>query len=115
MFGVGLGGSYSVGERREEKEEGGAGGGGGGGRSKGFPLIRDLPAEEGGAGGGGRSRSRRKREEQEDQGVDRFQREMGSRLGNASKHLPFCRMHTRLVSNSAPTWLPRCCFTACHF
>ena len=24
-------------------------------------------------------------------------------------------MYTRLVSNSAPTWSSRCCFTACHF
>ena len=25
------------------------------------------------------------------------------------------RMHTRLVSNSAPMWSSTCCFTACHF
>ena len=26
-----------------------------------------------------------------------------------------CSTYTRLVSNSAPTWSSRCCFTACHF
>ena len=26
-----------------------------------------------------------------------------------------CRVYTWLGSNSTPTWLSRCCFTACHF
>ena len=28
---------------------------------------------------------------------------------------PLRYQFTRLVSNSAPTWSSRCCFTACHF
>ena len=28
---------------------------------------------------------------------------------------PSALMHTRLVSNSAPMWSSRCCFTACRF
>ena len=44
--------------------------------------------------------------------------ELPSRTPPRSCHVRKYRIldvYTRLVSNSAPTWSSRCCFTACHF